>query len=192
MIQRRRFYHFRRSARGLRHRRLPASRIAPRHRPARPPAARACQCGCVRAARPFEGAHQPAVDPAAQSRDHAGDVLVAQHAEHRPGLRMEGHVAKIVGQYAAPPADCGRRRARRSGRPGSTWKRPGSSTSARPRRISCIVTGSRSATHPAPPARGRGIVAAGWRRAAPDRPARRGERLPRARRQYCHCAFSGA
>jgi hypothetical protein len=72
------------------------------------------------------------------------DVLVGEHAEHRPGFRMEGHAAEIVGQHAGRLRVVGDVEHHRGAAPAA----PGSGRAARPRirprRMSCIDTGRRS------------------------------------------------
>lgn len=87
---------------------------------------------------------QPVVDPITQQTHHTRHVLVAQHAEHRPGFREEAHARKVLVEHASGLWDSWA--TSRTARPGMTWKRPGSSTSMKPWRMACIGTGEMSRT----------------------------------------------
>ena len=83
----------------------------------------------------------PVLDDRHQATHHAGQVVVAPNTACVHGKKP------IASRFAASAAtECGlcATSSTSVGRPGTIWKRPGSSTVARPWRIACAGTGTRS------------------------------------------------
>ena len=80
----------------------------------------------------------------AMLREHRREVLVRHRAEHR--VRRRDRSPSRRGWRASAATECGlcATSSTSAGWPGTIWKRPGSSTIARPLRTACAVTGSRS------------------------------------------------
>ncbi len=84
------------------------------------------------------------VDQRRHARQDRRDVLVAHRAEDRVACAERSPSGRGFAPARRPRAGCARRRGRSSARPGTIWKRPGSSTVASPMRMACALIGSRS------------------------------------------------
>ena len=85
-----------------------------------------------RAARARQGSEMPARDARRQLAQHAGDVLVAQHAEDGDGFRSECRSREVVARASSPPRRCVPRRGSPAGVRAAPGSARASSTSARP------------------------------------------------------------